>query len=82
MPVASGNGEAIDDGEYVGFGCTMPIVRRRSAKSWVMNSGRSGPESARIAVVASALATDIKVEGHFVFELTVILGIRGLWRGP
>jgi hypothetical protein len=39
---SSGPGDAIDDGEKVGFGCATPICFSRLAKSAVMVSGRSG----------------------------------------
>ncbi len=46
----SGNGDAVDEGENVGFGWAMPIFRRRWAKSGLMDSGWDGSKpSDRIA---------------------------------
>lgn len=35
-------GEAVDEGEKVGFGSTMPICRRRAEKAGSAKSGRLG----------------------------------------
>jgi hypothetical protein len=86
IPDASETGDAIDDGEYVGFGCTMPICCRRFANS-ALNSGRFGSrESARIAAALSVIALQTAAglfrEAHPHFSCkklaaeTVVAGVR------
>ncbi len=53
----SGKGDAVDDGEKVGFGCAMPIRFKRSEKAWLMGSAFSGlTEPARMSISKLAQA--------------------------